>query len=196
MLFHMYDRSYTDALVGVSKKSLFYVHVFMVADKYDVEALKSRVVEDFAEIAQVYWNDENFLQAIKEGYDLPGQDDDHGLNRIIETICCQNIEALMQKPSFIEAVQASSELQTKIIRTTVDLVKTLKSSVCVPGVNKAIPIAYTCACHARFTESFFAANRQIDISRKDNIKDSWLRCPVCNVNIYAREKRLGEFLYH
>jgi len=181
MLFHIYDRLYTDALAGVVNKPLFYVHVFMAADKYDVKALKSRVVEDFSDFTKVYWNDENFVQAISEGYDLPAPGNDRGLNSTIEEICSRNITVLIQKPSFVDVLKAFPELQIKIIQATVDLISNLRNTIRVSAIDKAIPVAYICTCGAQFTKPYFSGRRTSTTSKKGHTVYHWFSCPDCPV---------------
>jgi len=120
MMLFIYDKPYTGACENEDDDLLFYVRVFMVADKYDLGDLKSLVCVDFNKIAPGLWDDDVFCEAVKEGYDLPAHGGYSAMNTIIEQICIRHLSTLTKKPTFMEACLSVPELTCKLLKVSSD----------------------------------------------------------------------------
>lgn len=69
MIRHIYDLPYARKIANASKHGehlLFLMHVFIVADKYDIASLRQKVVPDFTKHLSVAWKTPQVIECVKK----------------------------------------------------------------------------------------------------------------------------------
>lgn len=83
---------------------IFNAEVYSIADKYGVEALKTRAKEKFDKAVWTCWDMDDFPRAITEVYSSTPSTD-RGLRDAVVEITFQNINTLLKKPDFQDVLE-------------------------------------------------------------------------------------------
>jgi len=187
MLLFLYDKPYTDACEDIARL-LFFVRVFSIADKYDIDELKDAVSIDFQKVASGSWDDEEFSQVIREGYDLPESRDANSLRLPIETVCFQNMHALLGKPAFVDVCQLFPKLQLKMLQDSADKLKRLGIHKDAAEADKPDFVAFACSgCTALYGVNWWSTHKTKVKSNKGYT--NWtMDCVRCKKEIWDSEK--------
>jgi hypothetical protein len=110
MLHYFYHFDYDDENRGDTPAILLNLKIFMLADKYMVEPLKTLAKDKFTRRAQMDWDKDFFAQAITVVYDMENKRDAQGLKDVILQIVAEHASELLVEgigSSFREKVLAT-----------------------------------------------------------------------------------------
>jgi hypothetical protein len=100
-----------------SEKSLLVnVQLYIIADKYDIGALKKRVTEKFTEVVGQLWDTPSFRASAKLLYDNTLQSD-RLLRDVIAETAKKNILNLIDKPDFEELMVNHGDLAVDVLKS-------------------------------------------------------------------------------
>ncbi|CAG8265744.1 unnamed protein product [Penicillium nalgiovense] len=93
---------------------LFNVKVYAIADKFEVEYLKTQAKLTFVTLAQDYWNSDEFLTAAFEVYTTTPKLD-RGLRDVVVAVCQKHRKELRERKAFEKLVEETPGLATDIV---------------------------------------------------------------------------------
>lgn len=83
---------------------IFNAEVYSIADKYGVQALKTRSKEKFDKAVKTCWDMDDFARAITEVYSSTPSTD-RGLRDTVAHTVVENIQGLLTKPDFQDVLE-------------------------------------------------------------------------------------------
>lgn len=95
---------------------LFDVHMYQMADKYEIPSLKEVSMNGFRSLATRYWNLRLFSHAIVEVYSTTPRQD-RGLRNIVIEISNQHRYDLSKREDFLEAIEATPTFAVDFVST-------------------------------------------------------------------------------
>jgi speckle-type POZ protein len=112
MLRFMYSFDYSN-VCGTSSM-VYDAHVYQIADKYDIPALKTLSMGKFGAAITTGWSMDDFSLAIGEVYDsTPSKD--RGLRDLAVETSCKNIDKLLQHDGFCKLLRRTPDFAADLI---------------------------------------------------------------------------------
>ncbi|KAJ5534937.1 hypothetical protein N7527_001191 [Penicillium freii] len=93
---------------------LFNVQVYAIANRFEVEYLKTQAKLTFVTLAQDNWNTDEFLTAALEAYKTTPKSD-RGLRDVVVAVCQKHRRELREKKAFEKLVQETPGLATDLV---------------------------------------------------------------------------------
>ncbi|CAI7615148.1 unnamed protein product [Penicillium glandicola] len=93
---------------------LFNVKVYAIADKFEVDYLKTQAKLTFVTLAQDHWNSDEFLTAAFEAYKTTPKSD-RGLRDVVVAVCQKHRHDLREKKGFEKLVEETPGLATDLV---------------------------------------------------------------------------------
>ncbi|KAI9695903.1 MAG: hypothetical protein M1836_006020 [Candelina mexicana] len=98
MLSYLYSFDYVPASEVEIHPVLLHARVYIVADEFNIPALKMLAKEKFETLVELDWNNEAFSLAIKDIYTLSAND--RGLRNVVLKVACEHVQALRDRGEF------------------------------------------------------------------------------------------------
>lgn len=114
MLKYMYEMDYSAGEGSTVAEQLFlHVHMFKIADMYDIIDLKIASRKKFIFLGRIEWRDRAFADAIEETYKT--MEPDPSLRLAIIDICLVNIDALLKRVPFCDVMREYGEFSAQLV---------------------------------------------------------------------------------
>ncbi|KAL1305411.1 hypothetical protein AAFC00_002298 [Neodothiora populina] len=154
LLRHLYDLPYTtypeSPFQKTSNKLLFNAQGFVVADKYDVPSLMSRVIEDTIALIKEKLDDDptDICETISFLYKYENMAN-KSFFAVIEASCLVKLEQYLAVPAFVDLLKSTPPLAIALLDELPKLNRPLSSLA--PGVHKVYLCPSCHNCHASNT---------------------------------------------
>lgn len=116
MIRHMYNLPYDVHDLLSSGPLLFFMNVFIVADKYDIPSLREKIVPEFVLRLQLYWQTEDFVECVQK---LCGPQAIHladsALQIAIADFFTRDLSKLMHHDSLVKMINEDTSLTGRVL---------------------------------------------------------------------------------
>jgi len=92
--------------------------IYVIADKYDIQALKEWATTKYKEVLPTTWNSTAFIESARLIYDNT-LDNDRVLRDIIIQKASENVKVLFDRGEFIDLLQAGGDFAMEVLRSVV-----------------------------------------------------------------------------
>lgn len=154
MIRHMYQLPHDR--VGEAEEAIqdlaYHVHLYIVAEKYDVPDLRMTVNETFAALIEGKWDSDEFAEAIQLVY--ANRWADTALQDTVVACCKQHIQKLMKRDIFVQLLGQTALLARELLK---DLVPLSNLRFVAKGLNKYGLKVWRSPCCDTFTSLGYAS---------------------------------------
>ncbi|KAF4619085.1 hypothetical protein G7Y89_g14762 [Cudoniella acicularis] len=114
-----YESANADQPTGQNPYSLLInAKAYIIADKYDIQALKEWAVTKYKEVLPTTWNSTAFTESARLIYDST-LDNDRMLREVIIRKASENVKVLFDRGEFIDLLQSHGDFAMEVLRSVV-----------------------------------------------------------------------------
>ncbi|KAI9742727.1 MAG: hypothetical protein M1835_003024 [Candelina submexicana] len=127
MLSYLYTFDYVPASEVKIHPVLLHARVYIIADEFDIPALKMLAKEKFKRIVETDWNNESFSLAVKEIYELLPKD--RGLRDVVVQVAREHVKALRDRGDFNAMLKEKPEFTVDLLDKVLNVEATREDEV-------------------------------------------------------------------